>query len=998
MSGRIPRLEDCPLDVLVEFVNGIDNIREAMKVMAEWKIDAKGVKNLDQAKDKMIEFVLSCKPGSDNGGGISTKANQEARGKLLLNYQKAEALYKSLPPNLQGNLEKSFENVGIKIEERKMTLNKGESTILIAGEVGAGKSSLVNLLLGVQLFPTDTLRCTNTIVEIRCSSRKEAVCFFCTQLSESEERQRKVASKTIKLDSLKGVQEFKDCVVESNDDDNSPYDRIELYYPFKNISEDVVIVDTPGIEGGGNVDQGLEKYLNKAFGFIYVINTNTAGGVQQSRLGHLLKSVVNSSEDFSPEASLFIGNKWENIKKEEREDVKNDILTKLQKVYPGIKEKQIHYMSIKKCFEFTLKHKLALDEHKVLLDKVQSLIPNSWRYGLTSQYGWLSNFLKRTSYLIHATSIQHSRTKTELEEKRLSLAQKVEKLKKNTGDSVQDLRRKIAFEVYKITDELKKILKSKEMLDRLCDWRNTQDCPKIHSKWKRTADEAAMKISEKLTYHIDHWERSNRVLRSVDEEIVQVFSDQLGLMEHQIKEIEEQILGNRSGFITKTLRPAPIKGWWNKKKNPKVELTYKTLGGAVSCAGMLDTNKKDVRSIFRDMNERNKREKMAEATMVYLETILNHPDLQAKLSKFFSRFTKDIDKAVEWIPRFLQADEELIQTISQRIVVLTDSQYAQYKEEAQELCSKLDILYVNELMRWDYDVSEIDIGPEKLGHGSFADVFKAVIKRKKRPVAAKICRDTVTKHTISDILTEDRTMRDLQHPNVIRYYGATYQKAEKNVRWIMLLELCDTSLKSIYTGDDRQERNIPGLCPSDHPNHSKAIHRVADHSLQMCKGLDYIHSKGYTHRDMKLENVLMKNGVVLITDVGVAKKTNIISVTVTGSPAYMAPEVLRGDRCHSDKIDIYSLSIMFWEMWFGRDVTEDINKEVLGFGFHGDAIGALKQRQSDPSGGFRPSLSLANRPPKPFIEMLQRGWAFEPDNRPSAGELVKFFEEFIRNN
>ena len=51
-------------------------------------------------------------------------------------------------------------------------------------------------------------------------------------------------------------------------------------------------------------------------------------------------------------------------------------------------------------------------------------------------------------------------------------------------------------------------------------------------------DEAAVKISEKLTYFIDKWERENGDLRSIDEDIVEVFSKQLGLMEHQIRELE----------------------------------------------------------------------------------------------------------------------------------------------------------------------------------------------------------------------------------------------------------------------------------------------------------------------------------------------------------------------------------------------------------------------------------------------------------------------------
>ena len=53
------------------------------------------------------------------------------------------------------------------------------------------------------------------------------------------------------------------------------------------VQKGVVIVDTPGIEGGNNVDHRLGKYLTKAFGFIYVINTNAAGGVQKRVCLHI---------------------------------------------------------------------------------------------------------------------------------------------------------------------------------------------------------------------------------------------------------------------------------------------------------------------------------------------------------------------------------------------------------------------------------------------------------------------------------------------------------------------------------------------------------------------------------------------------------------------------------------------------------------------------------------------------------------------------------------
>ena len=73
-----------------------------------------------------------------------------------------------------------------------------------AGEVGAGKSTLINLLLNVQLFPCDSLKCTNVICEIRNSDggRKEAFVYFKTgdeSLSESGDRSRKVAPRIINL-------------------------------------------------------------------------------------------------------------------------------------------------------------------------------------------------------------------------------------------------------------------------------------------------------------------------------------------------------------------------------------------------------------------------------------------------------------------------------------------------------------------------------------------------------------------------------------------------------------------------------------------------------------------------------------------------------------------------------------------------------------------------------------------------------------------------------
>lgn len=66
---------------------------------------------------------------------------------------------------------------------------------LFTGEVGAGKSSAINLLLDFQddqLLPTNALKCTNTIVEIRSSERKQAVCFCSGTIADGQIRTRAI--------------------------------------------------------------------------------------------------------------------------------------------------------------------------------------------------------------------------------------------------------------------------------------------------------------------------------------------------------------------------------------------------------------------------------------------------------------------------------------------------------------------------------------------------------------------------------------------------------------------------------------------------------------------------------------------------------------------------------------------------------------------------------------------------------------------------------------
>jgi serine/threonine protein kinase len=144
---------------------------------------------------------------------------------------------------------------------------------------------------------------------------------------------------------------------------------------------------------------------------------------------------------------------------------------------------------------------------------------------------------------------------------------------------------------------------------------------------------------------------------------------------------------------------------------------------------------------------------------------------------------------------------------------------------------------------------------------------------------------------------------------------------------------------------------------------------------------------------------LAEENVIKITDVSVTKEAHMLCITADGSSAYayMAPEVLLSSEIQTDKIDIYSLSLIFWEMWFGKDIADEITDGLLGYGYHGNAMEELVS-QIARTDGWRPPLSSPTRPPEMLTDVLKRGWATDPEKRPSANEFGNTLKQFLKNN
>ncbi|KAF4674800.1 hypothetical protein FOL47_008678 [Perkinsus chesapeaki] len=227
--------------------------------------------------------------------------------------------------------------------------------------------------------------------------------------------------------------------------------------------------------------------------------------------------------------------------------------------------------------------------------------------------------------------------------------------------------------------------------------------------------------------------------------------------------------------------------------------------------------------------------------------------------------------------------------------------------------------------------ADVDFG-NLIGSGSFGDVFKAKCKLSGEFIAVKVVSyedsDKVSEVAAKQLANEMDILQQLEHPNIIKYLG--HEFIPPNVEWDplprdpamhhrLLQHKCSMGRLLVFT--EYMSGGSVKSALNDFGAFEEA--QIANYSCQILSGLEYLHRKSVSHRDLKCDNLLL--------DAYGTVKLGALMTQLSGSIPWMAPEVISaGDsKGYSISADIWSFGIVVIEMATGTHPWGKLENPVM---------------------------------------------------------------------
>ena len=252
-----------------------------------------------------------------------------------------------------------------------------------------------------------------------------------------------------------------------------------------------------------------------------------------------------------------------------------------------------------------------------------------------------------------------------------------------------------------------------------------------------------------------------------------------------------------------------------------------------------------------------------------------------------------------------------------------------------------------------------------LGEGGMGAVWAARHVVTGKTVALKVLKGGSEEHR-RRFVQEARVAAAIRHPNVVDVHDVL---ALPDGRPVLVMDLLEG--EPLSEAIERRGRY--------------SLEELGPIMLQVLAGIGAAHAAGVVHRDLKPENVFLCGDTVKVLDFGIAKLTALTSAiqhtaaltqtgSVLGTPMYMAPEQVFGEKSIDHRADVWSLGVVMYECLTGECPI------------HGENVGqifkSISQRSFPPIGRVLPDLEPT------IAELVDRMLSTRVEDRPESARQV----------
>ncbi|CAG9313088.1 unnamed protein product [Blepharisma stoltei] len=197
---------------------------------------------------------------------------------------------------------------------------------------------------------------------------------------------------------------------------------------------------------------------------------------------------------------------------------------------------------------------------------------------------------------------------------------------------------------------------------------------------------------------------------------------------------------------------------------------------------------------------------------------------------------------------------------------------------------------------------------KNLGDGTYGSVSKAVIKDTGEIVAIKKMKKKFYSWEECLELREIKVLRKITHPNIVRLKEVIRANDELH----LVFEYCE---KNIIQMMNELSSPMTEL-------------QIKDLILQVLNGLSELHRKGFFHRDMKPDNILVNEGTYKIADFGLAReiRSQPPYTDYVATRWYRAPEILLHSRRYNYQVDLFAVGCIMAELYLMRPLFPGANE------------------------------------------------------------------------